>query len=66
MSYDTRIRNKPPGFDSAIRPFGMSPGHASGRLCNRCNKPVFDARGSGLQMVRGARLWVGKCCKVAP
>lgn len=62
MTYDTRIRNKPPGLESENRPFGMSPGHASGRLCSKCNRPTFDARGSCMAMVRGARQWVGRCC----
>jgi hypothetical protein len=45
-----------PGF----RPAG--PGHAISFRCGKCNQPIANW-GRKLQLVRGAKVWIGKCCQ---
>jgi len=57
MSGDDYTPRKEPAF----RPAG--PGLPVAMRCGKCNQPMPNF-GRRLQLVRGAKLWVGKCCQV--
>jgi hypothetical protein len=50
-----------PRPEPAFRPAG--PGHSISTRCGKCQQPMPNY-GRRLQLVRGAKVYVGRCCQV--